>query len=122
MLALELILRRHDRNKNKGVSFGDIKISTLGYADDAALTDSDISVAKQRVNAIAAGSKKDADMTINTDKTEIMHVREQDRVPKITAAQVKAVCTVAYTHVGCDRVFYNVHGMRCHAGRCKWVG
>ena len=90
VLALELILRRHDTHPDKGISFGEKKVSTLGYADDATLIDNDLAVASARVNSIAVGSKDDADMSINTDKTEIMHVREQGRVTAVTAEQAKS--------------------------------
>ena len=39
IIALELILRRHDNCPDKGVPFGDTNVYTLGYADDAALAD-----------------------------------------------------------------------------------
>ena len=42
ILALELILRTHDNNRDKGVLFGGRRICTLGYADDAALLDSSL--------------------------------------------------------------------------------
>ena len=40
IIALEAILRRHDKSPDKGVEFGGINLHTLGYADDAALIDS----------------------------------------------------------------------------------
>ena len=39
VLTLELILRLHDKHKQKGVDFGGHRLHTLGYADDAALID-----------------------------------------------------------------------------------
>ena len=55
-------------------------IHTLAYADDAALLDKDVATATARVSAISKGSRKDVDMTINSDKTEVVHFREQSRV------------------------------------------
>ena len=59
-------------------------------------------------------------MTINSDKTEVVHFCEQGRVPESTAEEVKAVCKHTCPHVGCDKVFFNKHGLHCHAGKCKW--
>jgi hypothetical protein len=42
ILALEAVLRRHDKIPGKGVDFDGTRIHTLGYADDAALIDSDV--------------------------------------------------------------------------------
>ena len=46
----------------------------MGYADDAALLDESREVVEARVNEIARGSLRDADMTINVGKTEFMDV------------------------------------------------
>ena len=119
ILALELILRTHDNASGKGIRFGDKVVDTLGYADDAALLDNDIAISTTRVTAIAQGSRKDADMEINVDKTEVMHVVEQDRVEPATDAELKAVCKFKCPHVGCSRVFQNAHGCKCHAGKCR---
>ena len=62
-------------------------VYTLGYADDAALLDNSLGSASARVTSIATGSRADADMSISVKKTEVMHVREQDRVPKATAEE-----------------------------------
>ena len=102
------------------MKFGGKTISTLGYADDAALLDRDIVTASARVTSIAQGSRTDADMVISIDKTEGMHVREQGRVPRATAAEAAAVCKEVCPHPGCNRVFLNTHGMKCHADKCRW--
>ena len=120
ILALELILELHDTHPGKGVDFGETRVHTLGYADDAALLDYDASLASERVTAIAQGSKIDADMEINIKKTKVMHVSEQDAVTKTTNAEATKVCKFTCPNVGCTKVFFNKRGMRCHAGRCKW--
>ena len=78
ILALEAILRAHDKHPERGVSFGGHQVHTLGYADDAALLDVSPEVATARVTAIAKGSKIDADMVINVNKTKCMHIRRQE--------------------------------------------
>ena len=120
VLALQLILKRHDNVSGKGVPFAGDTIHTLAYADDAALLDKDVATVTARVSAISKGSRKDADMTINSDKTEVVHFREQSRVPASSTAELRAVCKHKCTHVGCNRVFFNSHGLKCHKGRCKW--
>ena len=120
ILALELILKRHDNVADKGVDLAGRRIHTLGYADDAALLDNSIQKSTDRVTSIAAGSERDADMVISIEKTEVMQVCEQGQIPAATAAEAKATCNFSCPHLGCDRVFYNSHGMRCHAGKCKY--
>ena len=91
-LALELILKRYDVNPHRGVQFQGQQVHTLGYgyADDAALLDDNIDVAADRVSSIVFGSTRDADMQINTDKTEVMHVVEQGRVSQATTTEARA--------------------------------
>ena len=89
ILALELLLKRHDIITNKGVDFGTQRVHTLGYADDAALLDNSLAVATQRVSAIAQGSREDADMSISIDKTKTMHVCAQGEVSATTAEEAK---------------------------------
>ena len=122
ILALELILRTHDNIRGKGVRFGDQTLDTLGYADDAALLDAEIDVATARVTSIADGSRRDADMDISIEKTEVMHVEEQGRVAPATITELEGVCKFTCPHAGCDRVFLNAHGCKCHAGRCRRKG
>ena len=114
-----MILRRHDNVVGRGVQFGGECITTLGHADDAALLDCSKEVATARVSAIAKGSRDDADMFINIGKTEVMHVKEQGRVSTLTASEAKGVCKHVCPNIGCTKVFYNVHGCKCHAGKCN---
>ena len=69
ILALDYLFHLHDNVAGKGVTFGDIMIHTLRYADDAALADEDnpagIIHATARVNDIAQGSRKDADISLS---------------------------------------------------------
>ena len=59
ILALELILRRHDKFAGKGVPLGAVMVHTLGYPDDAALADlgdeEGIELASKRVTSIDKG-------------------------------------------------------------------
>ena len=120
ILALEAILRRHDNNPRKGVSFGGHTVHTLGYADDAALLDVDPTVATDRVTAIAAGSKTDADMIISVAKTKTMHVRRQETCTPVSDSEARAQAKFKCPHVDCNYVFNNKHGLKkVHAGKCK---
>ena len=122
ILALELILRTHDTNRHKGIKFGNVMVDTLGYADDAALLDTDVHTATERVTSIARGSEQDADMKINVGKTEVMHVEEQDSVAQATSDELRAECKFTCPNVDCKRVFHTAHGCKCHAGRCRRKG
>ena len=83
ILALEAILREHDKHPEKGVPFGDRIVHTLGYADDATLLDATPAVATQRVTAIAQDSEKDADVS----KTKNMHIRSQSQIKRRGSTQ-----------------------------------
>ena len=120
ILALELILKRHDRNPDKGILFGGQRVHTLGYADDAGLSDDSSTTASDRVTSISAGSRRDTDMIISIDKTEVMHVEEQGRVVPATAMEAAEVYTFKCPNVGCNKVLYNAYGCKCHAGKCKY--
>ena len=119
IIALEAILRKHDRHQHKGVSFGGTTVATLGYADDAALLDKDPKVASERVTAISHGSEVDADMKISIPKTKCMHIMSQGKAPTVTNAEAKAQAKIKCPHIGCNKVFNNVHGMKVHAGKCE---
>ena len=120
ILALELILRKHDNISGKGVQLGGKTVDTLGYADDAALLDNDKGVSSTRVTSIATGSRQDADMEISIEKIEVMQVTEQGRTDPATTEELKNVCKYTCPHAGCSRVFLNAHGCKCHAGKCRY--
>ena len=119
VLALEAILRKHDKHPGRGVRFGGHVVHTLGYADDAALLDSAPDTATERVTAISAGSKRDADMIISKSKTKCMHIRRQEVCSPVTNAEAKAQAKFVCPHPCCNYVFNNKHGMKEHAGKCS---
>ena len=124
IMALELILRRYDSDSRRGVTLAESLVHTLGYADDAALTEfgdeEGIQRLTSRVTSIASGSRADADMEINVDKTKTLHVCEQDTVSKTTNEEAEEVCAFTCPHLHCGHKFLNAAGMRIHASRCKW--
>ena len=71
IIALELLLRRHDVEKEKGVPLGATLIHTLDYADDIALIEPGDYVlvglerVSRRLSALSKGSRVDADMDIS---------------------------------------------------------
>ena len=90
-------MRCHDAAQpGKGISLADTFVHILGYADDAVIledgTPRGINQISTRVNAIAKGSKEDADMILNSDKTEVMYVRSQDEVTPTTVEEAREVC------------------------------
>ena len=122
ILALEKILRKHDKNINKGTRMTHTHtwVHTLGYADDAVLVDEQVETATKRVNDIAKGSRKDADMNINVTKTQCMHLRKQDALRKPTKVEAASECKFTCSHKGCNKLFANKHGLRVHEGKCPW--
>ena len=53
---------------------------------------SDVTTATARITAISEGSRVDADMSINTTKTEAVQFAEQGRVPVATDVEITAKC------------------------------
>ena len=56
-----------------------VKISGLEYVDHAALLDSDVHQASNRLQAICHGSRKNAAMEISLPKTKAMLIHKKDR-------------------------------------------
>ena len=125
IMALELILRRHDAaNPDTGVPMADILIHQLGYADDLAAMDvgtpEGVLRLTDRVGSISQGSREDADMILNKEKTVAMHVREQDAITPTTPEEAKDVCKYTCPHLNCGFKFTSLAGLRVHMGRCSW--
>ena len=106
---------------NSGVEVGtppyNIRVSSLEYADDAALLDESVEKASHRLSAIASGSRTDAAMDISIPKTKAMHIHKQVRVSKsetheIDALKLKHICP------DCNRSFPKKHGLSIH--RARW--
>ena len=123
ILALELLLRRHDDEKNKGVLLFESLIHTLGYADDIALIEYGDSTGlerlSRRLSAISKGSKADADMQISLKKTKGMHIREHQDY-EVSESEARDMCTYICPHLNCGRKFFNSCGLRIHASKCEW--
>ena len=70
----------------QGVPLAEILIRLLCYADDVAIAEygdsNGIQRIEDRVNCISRGSKEDADMQVNIERTVALHVRAraQDQV------------------------------------------
>ena len=125
IMALELIMRCHDAaSANKRVKMADIMVHLLGYADDAVILEdgspSGIQRVGERVNAISTGSKEDADMLLNTDKTEVMNIRNQDEVTPLLKEEALDACKFICPHLNCGFKFFTKAGMKIHAGTCDW--
>ena len=75
-----------------------------------------------RINDISEGSKTDADMLLNADKTVVMHMRNQDNVSPMTQEEALSVCKFTCPHLNCGFGFRfrTKVGMKIHAGTCEW--
>ena len=119
VLAMEQIFRLYDDNRD-GVTLGNhLHIGVLGYADDAALVSASCDKMTTRISNVSKGSKVDADMTINTDKTKNMHVSKQETIAPSTIAEMKRTeqkfehkCTY------CPRRFKTARGLKIHMSAC----
>ena len=101
ILALQLILLRHDKRNDKGVPFGDTFVHTLAYVNDAALAefgdDEGVTKLTERLSAIVKGSRDDADMEVKISKTKGIHVRPQAPISQTTAESPQFVNLNALT-------------------------
>lgn len=124
ILAMEQIFKMHDPSPD-GIALDNyLRLSTLGYADDAALLSTNAKITSQRLNKVARGSSKDADVNVHMGKTKNMHVRKQDHVAPSTVTEIKST-EDKYKHVCkfCDRRFKTCRGMKIHEAACNnWHG
>ena len=125
ILALELILRRHDAvDPDADIPIAEILIHHLGYADDVAAVDSGstagIKRLSNRVDSISRGSKDDADMILSKEKTVALHVREKDEVSDTTPDEASNICKFVCPHLNCGFKFLSLAGLKVNMGRCEW--
>ena len=123
ILALELILRRHDApSPDSGVSLTETIIRLLGYADDALVAEEGDADGLQRmevrVNKISVVSEADADMKVSIEKTVMMH--EQENPSPTSREEAVGVCKFQCPHLNCGFRFMTKHGLNVHTGKCEW--
>ena len=107
-----------EEQEDKGVVWSVVEAVTqlmVLYADDADLIDRDACSAERRVDVLADGSERDADMVVSIKKTEVMHVRRQDRVSASTLEDY-AQLDLAHKCV-CGYSFDTYHQLAIHAAR-----
>ena len=113
------IFKIHD-NPNAAVTVGtppnQVSISSLEYADDAALADENVQNASERISSIAEGSRKDAAMEISIPKTKAMHIHKKARVSQTTEEDI---ASMGFEHIcpNCERDFPTKRGLAIHQGR-----
>ena len=93
-----------------------VSISSLEYADDAALADEGVPNASERVTSIAVGSREDAAMEISKPKTKAMHIHAKTRVSATTEEEI---ASMGFKHIcpNCERDFPTKRGLAIHQGR-----
>ena len=81
ILALQLIRKLHDiRGGVEANPEGEsLRIDCLEYADDAALIDTVVEQCTERINALAEGAMRDADMEVSIPKTRGHACKETSR-------------------------------------------
>ena len=98
-----------------------LQIGVLGYADDAALISKSADLMSKRLNKVSKGSREDADMYLNTDKTKVMHVERQQELPAPTQEQIKSVEDDYKNECEfCDKKFKTERDMRIHKSSCNY--
>ena len=124
ILALQLLREIHDIRGGMEVEAGNkFRIDCLEYADDAALIDMAVERCTERLNALAEGAKRDADMEISIPKTEVMHVKNQAAVSPATLKDVKELQEqdiLKFKCEFCDAAFTTKTGLAHH--QREWCG
>ena len=100
-----------------GKSPHQLLVSSLEYADDAALLDQDAASSSKRISSISKGSREDAAMDISIPKTKTMHIHHRVRVSKTTTEEIaemdfKPACPV------CTRAFPKQSSVNRHKRWC----
>ena len=123
ILALDQLVQTVNKaggeGAGKGVKCGRIlKLSVLGYADDAALIEPCVEVMTDRLTAIADASVKLADMYVSMPKTFSQHVHRRSKIT-VTSSDAAAV-EKAYKHKCdfCTRRFKTNRSMQIHKASC----
>jgi len=121
ILALAIIMKKHlppGGIASMGGALGAL-LSSLEYADDAALLDSTPEEASRRVTALAKGAWEDACMLIAVDKSKAMFPRARVKLDAPTQGDYMAA-EFGFTCSFCDRGFPTREGLRSHhdLGHC----
>jgi hypothetical protein len=109
----------HD-TPNAGITVGhpphQVTISSLEYADDAGLLDSNAQQASDRISKIAEGSRSDAAMEISIVKTKAMHVHKKVPVSDTTEDEICNL-NLKYKCPNCHKDYPTKRGLAVHQGR-----
>jgi len=93
-----------------------VTISSLEYADDAALIDKDAESASVRTTSIAVGSRTDASMEISIPKTKAMHIHPQVKVTRTETEEIDSL-NLKFACPTCTRKFPTRRGCSIHQTR-----
>ena len=123
ILALDQLVQTVNKAGGKGAGKGVkcgrvLKLSVLGYADDAALIEPCVEVMTDRLTAIADASVNLADMHVSMPKTFSQHVHRRSKIT-VTSSDAAAV-EKAYKHKCdfCSRRFKTDRSMQIHKAIC----
>ena len=105
----------------KCVHLGTIaELRVLGYADAAAMIETEVEEMTVRLPKFADASKARADMELKMSKTFSHHVRRQDKVTAATPQEIQAKeleyeFPCFFSGAGCNTRFKTESGMLLHA-------
>ena len=123
ILALDQLVQTVNKAGGKGAGLGVkcgriLKLSVLGYADDAALIEPCIEAMTDRLTAIADTSVELADMNVSIPKTFTQHIHRRSKI-KVTDADAATV-EKGYVHKCdfCTRRFKTGKAMHNHRASC----
>ena len=118
ILALDQLVQQHDHHGTGQKCSEILTMRILGYADDAALIEPQISDMTNRLTTLANHSRADADMQVKMAKTFSQHVFAREKIT-VSAAELEAVET-KYKHTCqyCDRRFKTARAQHIHEATC----
>ena len=95
-----------------------LKLSVLGYADDAALIEPCIEVMTDRLTAIADASVELADMHVSMPKTFSQHVHRRSKITVTSAEAATVAKAYKFKCDFCARRFKTDKSMQIHRASC----
>ena len=124
ILALQLIMLRHDDNPSSGVVLfpgtdREVRVASLLYADDWATICNTTEEQSSRVTNIAIGSYAEGCLEAHTVKSEHMGIYLPEKMGDVTNEDIEAA-NFEHACPHCTRSFSTKHGLSVHVGR--WCG
>lgn len=126
ILALDQLIQTYDKD-GQGVAVGHINsIRVLGYADDVAMTETEVADMTTRITEFADTAMEHADMKMKMSKTCTQILKKSGKTSAATVAEIQAKMKkykykCEYAGAGCSQRFKTKRGMTIHCSSCNFA-